>query len=159
MCSCISGAQETDADSDDLLEATTNWVAHKPQTRQNDILAMLEKIDLNRCSVECLDTEMDKHKELLYAQPAALGKLTKSVLQIASQPLENIRQKRSKRGNKDVMIIVISGHDETISTQQSDCWHLDKTMNFVDLCKLAFSCYWHSVCEIPGGFVVSGGDE
>ena len=156
VSSCISGAQETGADSDDLLEATTNWVAHKPQTRQNHILAMFEKIDLTRCSVECLNTEMNKHKELLYAQPATLGKLTQSVLQIASQPSGNIRQKRSKHGIKDAMIIVIPGYD---STQESDCLHLDKSTNFVDLCKLSFSCFWHSVCQIPGGFVVSGGQD
>ena len=29
VSSCISGAQETGADSDDLLEATTNWADHK----------------------------------------------------------------------------------------------------------------------------------
>ena len=32
-------------------------------------------------------------------------------------------------------------------------------MNFVDMCKLTFSCCWHSVCQIPGGFVVSGGEN
>ena len=86
VSSCISGAQETDADSDDLLEATTNWVAHKPQTRQDHILGMLEKTDLTKCSVECLKAQMNKHKELLNNQPAALGKLTMSVKEIASQP-------------------------------------------------------------------------
>ena len=45
VSSCISGTQETGADSDDLLEATTNWVAHKQKTRQDHILDMLEKID------------------------------------------------------------------------------------------------------------------
>ena len=62
------------ADSDDLLEATTNWVAHKQKTRQDHILDMLEKIDLTSCSVECLNMVTDMHKDLLYAQPAAQGK-------------------------------------------------------------------------------------
>ena len=157
VSSCISGAQET-GDNDDLLEATTNWVAHKPQNRQDHILAMFEKIDLTRCSVECLDTEMNKHKELLCAQPAALVKLTQSLIHIASQPSGNTRQKRSKRGHKDAMIVVIPGHDGN-NTQQSDCWNLDDSINFADLCKLAFCCCWHSVCQIPGGFVVSGGQD
>ena len=155
--SYISDAQETDADSDDLLEATTNWVAHKPEPRQDHIQDMLEKIDLTRCSVECLDMEIDKHKELLDAQPAALRKLTKSVLQIANQAWGNIRKKRSERERKNTMIVVISGHRGYSSSQ--DCWHLDESLNFVDLCKLAFSFLWHSVCQIPGGFVMSGGQQ
>ena len=157
--SCISGAQETGADSDDLLQATTNWVDHKQKTRQDHIVDMLEKIDLTRCSVECLDMEMDKHKEVLYAQPAALGKLTKSLIQISTQASGNVRKKMNECGKKDANIIVISGHDGNSNTPYNHCWVLDKSMNFVHLCKLAFSFPWHSVCQIPGGFVVSGGEK
>ena len=156
VSSCISGAQETGADSDDLLEATTNWVAHKQKTRQDHIVDMLEKVDLTNCSVEYLNSVTDKYKDLLHAQPAAQGKLLKSVLQIANQASGNVKKKRNQRGSIDAMIVVISGH-ESNGTPHSDCWHLDKSMNFVDLCKLTFSCLWHSVCQIPGGFMVSGG--
>ena len=157
VSSYISGAQETGVDSDDLLEATTNWVAHRQTSHQNHILDMLEKIDLTRCSVECLNMVMDKHKDLLYAQPAAQGILTKCTLQIASQESGKIRKKRKEHGSKDRRIIIISGHDKNC-TPHSDYWHLDKSMTFVELCKLAISFPWHSVCQIPGGFVVTGGD-
>ena len=96
-----SGAQETGADSDDLLEATTNWVAHRQNARQNHYLYVLEKIDLTRCSVECLNMVMDQHKDLLYSQPAAVGKLKKCTLQIASQESGKIRKKRKEHGSKD----------------------------------------------------------
>ena len=141
VSSCISGAQETGADSDDLFEATTNWVAHKQQTRQYHIVDMLEKLNLTRCSGECLDMQMDLHKELLYAQPSALGKLRKSLTQ-----------------RKNANIIVISGPDGN-DTPHKDYWLLDKLMNFVGLCKLEFSFPWHSVCQIPEGFVVTGGER
>ena len=157
VSSCISGAQETGAASDDLLEATANWIAHKMKTRQDHILDMLEKIDLTKCSVECLNMVTDKHEDLLYAQPAALGKLMKCTLQIASRA-SGIIQQKNEGGKKDENIIVISGHDLK-DTPHSDCWHLDRSMNFVDLCKLAFSFPWHSVCQIPGGFVVTGGER
>ena len=157
VSSCISDAQETGADSDDLLEATTNWVAHKQKTRQDHILDMLEKIDLASCSVECLNMVTDNHKDLLYAQPAALGKLMKCTLQIADQSSGYIRKKKSDRGRRDANIIVISGHDEN-NTKYSECWHLNESMKFVEMCKLAFSFCWHSVCQIPGGFVVTGGE-
>ena len=150
VSSSISGAEESGADTDDLLEATTNWIAHKQKSRQNHIRDMFEKIDLTRCSVECLDMEMDKHKDLFYAQPAALGKLTKSLIQISTQPSGNIRKKRNERGSKDRIIIVIPGNTDD-NHPYSDCWRLDKSMNFVDLCTLAFSSSWHSVCQIPGG--------
>ena len=154
VSSCISDAQEADADSDDLFEATTNWVACKSRTRQNHILDMLEKIDLTRCSTECINTQMQKHKDLLYAQPAALAKLTQSVIQIANGPPHNIRKKLSKHGGK--MLMVISGQ-EGDSNSHSDCWYLDKFTSFLDFLKLSFSFPWHSVCSIPGGFVVAGG--
>ena len=158
VSSCISGAQEIGADSDDLLEATINWVDHKHKSRHDHILDMLEKTDLTRCSVECLNMVTDKHKDLLYAQPAAQGILMKSLTQIASQESRKIRKKRNEHGSKDAMIIVIAGHDGAPNfTPQADCWHLDKSMNFVDLCKLTIHFRWHSVCQIPGGFVVSGG--
>ena len=158
VSSCISDAQEMGADGDDLLEATINWVGHKQTTRQDHILDMLEKLDLTQCSVECLNTVIDNKKELLNAQPDAMRKLMKSVLQLANQPSGNITKKRSERGSKDAQIIVISGH-EGYNVLHSDCWHLDKNMNFVDLCNLPFSFPWHSVCQIPGGFVVTGGEK
>ena len=152
----ISGAHETDADTDDILEATTNWVAHKLQTRHKYILDMLEKICLTRCSIECLDTAMEKHKDLFHAEPAAEAKLSLSVLQIASQESGNIRHKRREQKGQDA-IIVIPGQ-ETYQISDGDCWHYDEGMNFVGVyCKLPFSFPSHSVCEIPGGFVVSGG--
>ena len=101
VSSFISDAQEADADSDDLLEATTSWAASKPETRQDHILDVFEKIDLTRCSTECIDTEMDKHKELLCTQPAAIGKLVKSLVQIANQGSSGIRKKRSEHGEKN----------------------------------------------------------
>ena len=160
VSSCISGAQETGADSDDLLEATMNWVDHKHKSRQDHILDMLEKIDLTRCSVECLSMVADEHKDLLYAQPAAQGKLMKSLIQIASQESGKIRKKKNEYGNNDAMIIVISGHEGAGNfTAMTDCWHLDKNINFVKLSKLAISFPWHSVCQIPGWFVVTGGER
>ena len=157
VSSCISGAQETGADSDDLLEATMNWVDHKQKYRQGHILDMLEKLDLTQCSVECLDMVMDNQKELLNSKPDALRKLMKSLIQISNQASGNVRKKRNKQGGNDAMIVVIPGHEG--STPHNDCWHLYEMMNFVDLCKLTFSFCWHSVCQIPGGFVVSGGND
>ena len=158
VSSCISDAREADADSDDLLEATTNWVACKSHTRLNHILDMLEKIDLTQCSIECIDTEMDKHKELLHAQPAALGKLTKSVIQIAKQGPPGIRKNRSERRRKAKGLIVVSGQVGQ-DDSHDDCWHLDKFTTFLDFTKLPFCFPWHSVCSIPGGFVVTGGEN
>ena len=155
---CISGVQEADADTDDLLEATSNWVSHELRTRNKHILDMLAKINLTKCSIECLDAKMKKHKKLFHVQPAAETKLSLTVLQIASQESGNIRHKRCKRQRKDAMFIVISGQ-EGFEIPHSDCWHLDENMNCVNFWELPFSFPWHSVCEIPGGFVVCGGTD
>ena len=156
VSSCISDALEADADADNMLEATTNWVASKRHTHQNHIFDLLEKIDLTRCSTECIDTVIDKHEELLNAQPAALRKLTKSVIHIANQGSYGIRKKRGERGRKATGLLVISGQVGE-GDPQSECGYLDKSTNFMDFLKLPFSFPWHSVCSIPGGFVVSGG--
>ena len=156
--SCISDAKDANADSDEMLEVTMNWVACKREERQDHILDMLEKIDLTRCSIQCIDTEMDKHNELLYAQPAALGKLMKSLIQIASQLQSppGIRRKWSERERKT--IIVIPGQEGEDSAH-NECWHLHKSMKFVEFLSFPFNFAkpLHSVCSIPGGFVVSGG--
>ena len=151
VSSFISDAQEADCDSDDLLEATTSWVASKPDTRRDHIVDMFEKIDLTRCSTECIDTEMDKHKELLCTKPAALGKLDKSLVQIANQGPSGMR---NELGGK--AMVVISGQ-EGENNSHNDCWRLEKSTNFVEFLKLPFSFPWHSVCRIPGGFLVTGG--
>ena len=154
VSSFVSDAREANADSDDLLEATTSWVACKPNTRQDHILDMFEKIDLTRCSTECIDSEMDKHRELLHTQPVAMEKLIKGLVQIANQGPSGTRKKRSERGEKTM--IVISGQQGE-GNSHSDCWNLENSTNFLKFLKLPFSFPWHSVCSIPGGFLVSGG--
>ena len=75
-------------------------------------------------------------------------------------PSGNIRKKSDcaniKEMQKDANIVVTSGHDEN-DTSYSECWHLNESMKFEELCKFPFSFPWHSVCQIPGGFVVTGG--
>ena len=158
---CINDAKDADADSDDILVATTNWVACKPETRKDHILGMLEKIDLTKCSIECIDTEVDKHNELLYAQPAALGKLMKSLIQTASQLQgpPGIRKKWSERNRRETIIVIPGQEGE--KNAHNDCWHLHKSLKFVEFLTFPFSFAkpWHSVCSIPGGFVVSGGEN
>ena len=158
--SCISDANDANADSDKMLEATMKWVACKREERQDHILDMLGKIDLTRCSIQCMDTEMDKHNELLYAQTAALGNLMKSLIQIASQLQSppGIKRKWSERERKTVIVIPGQEGEDNI---HNDCWHLHKSMKFVEFLSfpLSFTIPWHSVCSTPGGFVVSGGEN
>ena len=118
---------------------------------------ILKTIDLTRCSIECISSEMEKHKQLFYAQPPALEQLTKTVIHIANQGSSGIRKIRGLHGRrKPNRLIVISGQVGE-GDPRSECWHLDNSTTFVDFLKLPFTFPWHSVCAIPGGFVVTGG--
>ena len=54
---------------------------------------------------------MDKHRELLYAKPAALEKLTRSLIEISTQASGDIRKKKNEHGKIDANVIVIPGKD------------------------------------------------
>ena len=155
VSSCVAEAEELEAYSDDLLEATMDWVSHKPNQRLDSMEDLLKKLDLLKCSLECLETEMANHEALLDSRPRVYKILTKTLTEITKQ--DGFRKKRVKRVAKTM--IVIGRQKSESGVTDGVCWKLRPSGKFVQLCRHPHSPYNFSVCSIPNGFVITGGTD
>ena len=152
--SFVSSAQETDADPDDLLDASMEWISFKPSQRINCMEELLEKILLLECSVECLESEIDTHEELLMSCPGGYSRITKTLLHMAKH--EGARKKRGTKRNKNAMIVVVGGESGNLNKV---CWELDASLQFINLCQIPELCFRFGVCNTPEDFVLTGGER
>ena len=153
--SFMSSAQETDADPDDLLDVSMEWISFKPSQRFNCMEELLEKIQLLKCSVECLENEIDTHEELLMSFPAGYRSITKTLLHMAKH--DGARKKQGTTRNKNPMIIVVGGQSGSILNKV--CWELDASLQFINLCQIPELSIRFGACKFPSGFVLTGGEK
>ena len=146
--SFMSSAQETDVDPDDLLDASMQWISSKPSQRMDCMEELLEKIQLLECSVECLENEIETHKELFMSCPAGHIHITQTLLHMAKH--DRARRKRGTKRNKNAMIIVVGGnHGNTLNKV---CWELDVSLQFIELCQIPEHSCRFGVCKFPRRF-------
>ena len=100
--SFMSSAEETNADPDDLLEASLQWINSKLSERIDCMEELLQKIQLLKCSVECLENEMETHEALFMSCPIGYKMVTKVLLQLAKE--DGVRRKRESKRNTDAML-------------------------------------------------------
>ena len=151
--SFMSSAQETDADPDDLLEASMEWINSKRSQRIDCMEELLQKIKLLECSVECLENEMETHEDLIMSSPAGHRVITKVLLQFSKQA--GVRQKRGANRKLQTMLVVIGG--ESDSNVNKVCWKLNTSLQLEELCTIPDHSPQFGVCNVPGGFVLTGG--
>ena len=127
VSSFMSSAQETDADPDDLLEASMEWINYKPSQRVDCMEEILQKIQLLECSVECLENELENHDALLISCPVAYRQISKALIQIAKKDV--VRKKRGAKRKTQVMLAVIGGQ---CGYQEDDinkvCWEMNASL-------------------------------
>ena len=150
MSNCIEYMQETDADPDDVLEATFGWINHRPDQRVDDMEDLLKKMKLLKCSAECLQDEMITHERLLDSRPLVSKMINQS---LAAIPVQGFRIKRRGRKKRKASVIVVGGNDS------DEVWKLDLSMQFAKVCSLPMRTSWLSVCETPDGFAITGGNR
>ena len=156
VSSFVSSAQETDADPDDLLEASMEWINYKPSQRVDCMEEILQKIQLLECSVECLESEMENHESLLTSCPVVYKQISKALVQIAKKDV--LRKKRGAKTKTQVMLVVLGGQcGYTVDDLNKVCWELNASLQLEELCKIPAHSFCFGVCKIPGGFVLTGG--
>ena len=153
--SFVSSTQESDTDPDDILEASIEWINSKLSQRIDCMEEILQKIQLLKCSIECLENELETHEALFMSCPAALKVITKVLLQLAKQ--DGARKKRRSKTHASMMIIVIGGQSGEELNHQ--CWELNSSLNLVELCRISGHSVRFGVCQVPNGFVLTGGEE
>ena len=152
ISSYMKAAEETDIDCDDLLEASMIWVNYKPSQRLQNFANVLKNIQLKKCSVECLETQIKIHQALLQSCPVVQGILNDIVIEILKVG------GRKKKGPEQGLLIVGGVYNN--GEPNVLCWELEPhLMEFSKLCKIPVSGVYYSVCKIPGGFVATGGNE
>ena len=158
VSSFMSSAQETDADPDDLLEASMEWINYKPSQRVDCMEEVLQKIELLECSVECLENEMETHEALLMSRPVVYRVINKALLQIAKKDV--VRKKRGAKRKTQVMLVVIGGQSGwTLGDSNKVCWELNASLQLEKLCNAPRPSLRMGVCKIPDGFVLTGGED
>ena len=152
--SFMSSMKETDADHDDVLEASMEWINAKPIERVNYMEELLQKIQLSECSVECLENEMETHEDLFMRFPAGYRLINKALLKLMKET--GVRQKWSVKEKSQPMVVVIGGQ-RGYNYVNKVCWKLNACLQLEELCKIPSHSMRFGACKIPDGFVLTGG--
>ena len=151
----VSSAKEADTDPDKILEASMEWINSKVSERIECMEELLQNMHLTKCSIECIENELETHEALFMSCPAGYKVITTVLLQLSKQggATKTIRPKR----HADMIVIVIGGQIKDELNRQ--CWELNSSLNFVELCRIAGHSVRFGVCKMPDGFVLTGGEE
>lgn len=159
VSSYITDAGKVEVDSDELLDATIAWVNHKRSERLSQLTNLMQNLNLNKCSVECVHDQMESHEALLNAQPMVYRVLMQGLVEIAKkETVRKVRKRREKDGKKSTLAMVTGkGHllvmNPMLSFSNSEC---DRP----EFLNVPQACYESpSVCASEEGFVVTGGKK
>ena len=152
----LSSAQNTDADPDDLLEASMEWINYQPSHRTDCMEEILQKIRLLECSIEYLENEMETHESLFMSSQAGYRLMSKALVQIAKQ--DGVRKKHGTKNKSKSKLIVIGGQ-RTLHSDLNKMWELNASLQLEELCRIPDHSIFFGVCKVPDGFVLTGGKK
>ena len=146
----ISEANRNEVDPDDLVGASFDWVNADPQGRSEVMADLLKTIPLEKCSLQCIREEEEKHEPLLESNVKAYKLITKSLVQIAGK--EPVRKKRSKMISDSTLLLVGGKYS-------NQCWLLDSASSLMEFSTIPAEHHHQrsSFCATPEGFAVTGG--
>ena len=159
LTSYLEEIKKSDADGDDLLGASLDWINADPQGRRESMEALLQMVPMEKCSLECLEEEQEKHEDLLDFKTKNL--ISRSILVITEQ--ENPRKKHSVKINSQQRILM-GGYDMDVRGDaiiNNQCWLLDSLQSLSELCTIPDEHvhYESSFCKTPEGFALTGGKD
>ena len=151
LLQCLTDFREHGTSSDDLLNGALQWVKHDAQNRLEHMDPLLSVVQISKCSDaslsklidDCADS-FDKHQ--------GIHKQLMSEVSIRLKP---------KLLGKAKTIIIGGGDFEKDDIPNTACWMLqnDEIVKFSEFnpdIALKPGC---SVCEIPGGMMLTGGRD
>ena len=150
---------------DDILKAAMYWVDHDATERLEYLDDLLQKIELDKCSMQGIRTVIKSYTALLDQQPmlykvlscAAMDDLCDSSASsevVSSKPVKQHPQQQ----NKSVVVIVGGSTDHAVNRV---CWKLNEKNQIEELCQIPAEdlARFHSVCKTPHGFIIAGGEN
>ena len=151
---CLAKVKQNDADPDDLLGASLDWVNADPDNRRDEMEELLEAVPMEKCSLQCLKEELHKHKNLFDTNVVANRVITENLISVAENELG--RKHRSSKPTYPIYLVV---GDRLGKNNQ--CWYLESTSSLAEFCKIP-NKHLHvnsSFCQTPQGFAITGGED
>ena len=139
---------DTSGDPDDVLVAVLAWISYNPSNRRQCMKDLLKRTLLLKCSVECLKTQMKKYNVFLAKSLPVRGLLSNAMVEITKQ--DNFRQWAKPR----TLVVVNRSNKEG---KYKACLEFTAFKHFAEVCRLTECRDQDHVCQIPGGFIVTGG--
>ena len=148
----LTDVREHDACNDDVLNGALIWVNHDSKNRLEDMEDLLSEVQISKCSEKVLSKMIDDFADLFNKQQSIYRMILSEVL-----------RKPKARGNldDDGKTIIIIGGQSFSNIPNTACWTLqnDQMVKISEFnTDVTLTCY-HSICQIPGGLMVTGGEN
>ena len=147
----LADVREYDACSDGVLNGALIWVKHDSENRLADLEDLLREVHISKCSDNVLSKMMDDYSDLFNKQQSMYRWILSEVLR---KPMAHGKL------HDDGKTIIIIGGQSFSDVSNTDCWTLqnDQMVKFSEFNTDAKLNSYHSICQIPGGFMVTGGN-
>ena len=145
----LSDAREYWIQNDDLLQGVLQWIQHDSPTRSGHVNDLLHEADVGKCTETFLTQVIQENTDLLENQLSTYKLMLTKVLNKAS----------SKVLGDKMTVLILGGQSYDVSPN-SEGWILkqDEIEKFCELTEDKVQPY-HSICEIPGGMMLTGGEH
>ena len=146
----FTDAREHGIHSDELLSGVIAWVERDTENRPTHMQELFTVVSVGKCSEKCIVKTMEEHAELLDKQHNVYKLLLSEVL--------NNQISKVLGEGKTVIILGGQSHSNCVNT---DCWILqdDKMIPFSKISGDFEVKLYHSVCQIPDGLMITGGNN
>ena len=146
----LTDVRENGIHSDELLRGVIAWVERDTENRSTNMQELFTVISVGKCSEKYIVKTMEEHAELFDKQHSVYKLLLSELL----------NNQISKVLGEGKTIIILGGMPYSESTN-SDCWMLqdDKIAPFSKISDDFEVKPYHSVCQIPDGLMIMGGEN
>ena len=148
MMQFLGDMREHGTCSDDLLHGILTWIKHDPVSRSTNMPELFTMIPVRQCSDQFISRMIQENADILDMQKDSYKVLLSGTLD----------KTMSKCLGEDKTVILFGGQSYS-DTPNAVCWML-KDEAMIKMCKVqkdfVFNEY-HSVCQIPGGILLTGG--
>ena len=146
----LTDVREHGTCSDDLLNGALQWVEHDAQNRLKNMEDLLSVVQIASCSDSVLVKMLDDYKDLFDKQQSMYKLILSEVLHKPMPPDKALDE------NKTIIIVGGQSYSDVPNTA---CWMLqnDKIVKIYELNTDVTLEPGHSVCQIPGGLMMTGG--
>ena len=143
----VKDVREYGTCADDVLNGVLQWIKNDAVSRSTHMSELFGMIPVRKCTDEFLSKMIGDYAELLDGQQDMYKLMLSDML----------KRSMSKVIGKEKTVIILGGQSKT-QIPNSECWALqdEQMIKYCDSKPNGIKPY-HSVCQIPGGMMLTGG--